>query len=129
MLVEATHPDDDIDERRLRFLPRSYRPAGSRRGARRVDQLHFLGETAREIENAGPFPDLPLTVVSGSRTPHRWSMSPQQIRTHVARQKQLVTLSPRGAHVVAPASGHFPQVTDHETVSRAVSELVASLLA
>ena len=129
VLVEATHPDDDIDERRLRFLPRSYRPAGSRKGARRYDELHFLDETAREIENAGPFPDLPLTVVSGSRTPHRWSMSPQQIRTHVARQKQLVTLSPRGAHVVAPASGHFPQVTDHETVTRAVSEMVASLLA
>ena len=130
VLVEATHPDDDIDERRLRFLPRSYRrPAGSRKGARRYDELHFLGETAREIESAGPFPDLPLTVVSGSRTPPRWAMSPQQIRTHAARQKQLITLSPRGAHVVAPASGHFPQVTDHETVARAVSEMVAGLRA
>ncbi len=129
VLVEATHPDDDVDERRLRFLPRSYRPAGSRKGARRYDELHFLGETAREIADAGPFPDLPLTVVSGSRTPPRWTTSPQQIRTHAARQKQLVGLSARGAHVVAAASGHFPQVTDHETVTRAVSEMVAGLRA
>ncbi|MEA2144072.1 MAG: hypothetical protein QOI64_2502 [Solirubrobacteraceae bacterium] len=125
VLLEPAHPSDEFDERRLRFLPRSYRPRGSRKGARRHYEQHFLAETAREIEHAGPFPDVPLTVVSGSRTPPRWTTSPQQIRTHATRQRQLVGLSARGTHVVAPASGQFPQVTDPAIVVSAVREIVA----
>jgi pimeloyl-ACP methyl ester carboxylesterase len=126
VLLEPAHPDDDFDERRLRFLPPSYRPRASRKGARRHYELHFLAETAREIEQAGAFPDIPLTVVSGSRPARRWTTSPQQVRTHAARQKQLVTLSARGTHTVAPSSGQFPQVTDPEIVVRAVREIVAA---
>ena len=126
VLVEAMHPDDDFDERRLRFLPRSYRPGASRNRVRRHYELHFLAETAREIEQAGPFPGVPLTVVSASRTPPRWTTSPQQVRTHAARQRQLVTLSGRGTHVVAPASGQFPQVTNPEIVVGAVRDMVAA---
>jgi pimeloyl-ACP methyl ester carboxylesterase len=126
VLLESAHPDDDFDERRLRFLPPSYRPRGSRKGVRRYYELHFLADTAREIEQAGAFPDVPLTVLSGSRTPRRWTTSPQQVRTHAARQKQLVTLSERGTHTVAPSSGQFPQVTDPEIVMRAVREIVAA---
>jgi pimeloyl-ACP methyl ester carboxylesterase len=125
VLLEAVHPSDDLDERRLRLLPRSYRPRGSRKGTRRFHELHFLAETAREIEQAGPFPDMPLTVVSGSRTPPRWTTSPQQIKTHATRQRQLVGLSARGTHVLASASGHFPQVTDPGIVISAVREIVA----
>jgi pimeloyl-ACP methyl ester carboxylesterase len=125
VLLEAVHPDDEFDERRLRFLPQSYRPRGSRKGVRRHDELHFLAETASEIEQAGPFPDVPLTVVSASRTPPRWTTSPQQVSTHAARQRQLVALSAHGTHVFAPATGQFPQVTDPEIVVGAVREIVA----
>jgi pimeloyl-ACP methyl ester carboxylesterase len=124
VLLESVHPDDEFDERRLRFLPRSYRPRGSRKGVRRHHELHFLAETASEIEQAGAFPDVPLTVVSASRTPPRWTTSPQQVRTHAARQRHLVALSSRGTHVVAPATGQFPQVTDPEIVVGAVREIV-----
>ncbi|HEV7807690.1 MAG TPA: alpha/beta hydrolase [Solirubrobacteraceae bacterium] len=127
VLLEPVHPDDDFDERRLRFLPRSYRPGASRRGTRRHHELHFLAETAREIEQAGPFPDVPLTVVSGSRTPPRLTTSPQQASRHAARQRQLVALSARGTHVFAPATGQFPQVTDPEIVVGAVREVVAGV--
>jgi len=125
VLLEAVHPDDDIDEGRLRFMPRSHRPGRSRRGARRHHELHFLAETAREIEQAGPLPDVPLTIVSGGRPPPRWTTSPQQVRTHAARQRELVALSQRATHVVAAATGHFPQVTDPEIVVGAVREVVA----
>lgn len=126
VLLEPTHPADDVDERRLRLLPRSYRPAASRRGARRHYELHFLAETAAQMEQAGAFPDVPLTVVSGSRTPRRWAMSPEQVRRHATRQRELAGLSALGRHTVAPASGHFPQVTDPDVVVRAVREIVAA---
>jgi pimeloyl-ACP methyl ester carboxylesterase len=124
VLLEPTHPDEDFHERRLRFLPR-LEWTGSRRGSRRHGEQHFLEQTKLEIEQAGPFPEVPLTVVSGSRTPPRLTTSRDQVRTHAVRQKQLVTLSPLGRHVLAPETGHVPQVTDPEIVVRAVREIAA----
>ena len=122
VLLEPTHPADQLHERRLRFLP----PARRARGARRPDEQRFLRETAAQIEQAGPFPDVPLIVVSGSKTPPRWAMSPERIRTHAARQLELARLSALGRHTVAPASGHFPQVTDPAVVVRAVRDVAGA---
>lgn len=125
VLVEPTHPDDDFDERLLRFLPRSSIWMGSRRGWRRHAEQHSLAETRREIEQAGPFPDVPLTVVSGNRTAPRLTTSPRQIRTRSVRRKELATLSPDNRHLLAPRSGQFPQGTDPQIVVRAVREIIA----
>ena len=85
-----------------------------------------MAETAAEIEQAGPFPEVPLTVVSGGKTPPRLTTRPEQVRRHGARQLELVGLSALGTHAVAPASGHFPQITDPDIVVRAVGEVLAA---
>lgn len=126
VLVESAHPHDTLDERRLRFVPRAFIPRGGGKGWRRHDALYRSADTAAEIARAGPFPDVPLTVISGGRTPPRWTTSPEQALRHAVRQAELVELSARGTHAVAPASGHFPQVTDPEVVVRAVRALVAT---
>jgi pimeloyl-ACP methyl ester carboxylesterase len=127
VLLESAHPDDKLEERRLRFLPKSLvRLSAGKHATRRHSAIYHLAETAAEIERAGPFPDVPLTVVSGSKQPPRWTTSPEQVRTHGARQRALVGLSALGTHAVAPASGHFPQVTDAEIVVNAVRGLVAA---
>ncbi len=125
VLLEPTHPSDDSDDRRLRFLPRALVPDGAK-GKRRYDAINLMTETATEIEQAGPFPEVPLTVVSGGKTPPRLTTSREQVRRHGARQLKLVELSALGRHAVAPASGHFPQITDPDIVVRAVGEVLAS---
>jgi pimeloyl-ACP methyl ester carboxylesterase len=130
VLVEATHPDDDPLERRLRFLPRSVvgvtasAVAGRRPG--RDAELRLQPQTAAQIAQAGPFPDVPLTVVTGGKTPSRLAASGSQIDRHAQRQRQLATLSPRGEQVLAPRSGYIPQITDSAVVVEAVRRLIGT---
>src|SRR4051794_34714832 len=60
VLVEATHPDDDPLERRLRFLPRSIvrvtTSAATGRKLGRNAELWQMPRTAAEIRRAGPCP-------------------------------------------------------------------------
>jgi len=127
VLLEPTHPDDDILERLLRFLPRPIMRAlisAGRSESQRNAEDRFMTQTAREINQAGPFPDLPLTVISGARAPSAWAMSRERIARHAARQQQLVALSAIGKHTIAARSGHSPQVSNPEIVVRAIREII-----
>lgn len=50
--------------------------------------------TALEVEAAGPFPAVPLTVVSGSAMPPKWLMSLQAAQAKRAHQQELVRCHP-----------------------------------
>lgn len=67
-----------------------------------------------------------LTVISGGRTPFRLTASPKHAAIHAARQHELAALSARAKHIVAPNSGHCPQITDPGMVVETVREIVAS---
>jgi pimeloyl-ACP methyl ester carboxylesterase len=129
VLVESTHPDDDVLERRLRFLPRGWATiltAGAvRRGVRRHSELRFHEHTRAEIRAAGPFPDIPLAVVTGERPSSRLTTSPTVAQRHDRRQRDLVVMSPQGLQFLAPKSGHFPQITDPEVVVMATRHILA----
>ena len=90
-------------------------PAGSLR-ANLQAEVDKAGETARQRQAAGPFPPVPLLVVSGGRDPPRWLGSPQAARQRRERQGALARLSPAGEHVVLPRSGHFPQRSEPQRV-------------
>lgn len=129
VLVESTHPEDDVLERRLRFLPRGLAMTltcgAVRRESRRHSELRFHRQTAAEIDAAGPFPDIPLTVVTGERAPSWLTTSPAQAGRHEARQRHLVALSRQGTQLLAPHSGHLPQITDPDVVVRATRHVLA----
>jgi pimeloyl-ACP methyl ester carboxylesterase len=122
VLLDATHPDDDILERHVRFFPRTITRVLMAKTI--TAQQRFVTETALEIAHAGPCPDVPLTVITGGKTPPLVTTSPKQVRSHAARQKQLVALSAIGKQIVAPSSGHYPQITEPEIVVQAVREIV-----
>jgi pimeloyl-ACP methyl ester carboxylesterase len=129
VLVESTHPDDDVLERRLRFLPRPWATAltaGAVRSAvRRHSELRFHEQTGAEIRAAAPFPDIPLAVVTGERPPSKLTTSPTVAQRHQRRQRDLVALSPQGIQLLAPKSGHFPQITDPDVVVMATRHVLA----
>jgi pimeloyl-ACP methyl ester carboxylesterase len=77
--------------------------------------------SAEAVEQAGPFPDVPLAVISG--TPGRGM--PQAARAgRLENQRALSRLTSTGRHIMAQHSGHFPQFSEPELV---VSAILAAL--
>ena len=87
-------------------------------------ELDWLDEAAAEVEAAGPFPSVPLAVVSGGNDPPRWLVPPAALRIRRRHQKELAQLSPLGTHAVARRSGHFPQITQPRLVLDAIASVV-----
>ncbi len=134
LLLEAAHPDDHVllkkhqpqIERalaKLLVLPEVLFRPNLRR------ELACVEDTVREIEAAGPFPEVPLRVVTGGLTPRDWLMSPAAVGARRANQQALARLSPRGEQVIAQHSGHFPQLTEPDRVLQVLCELVATAYA
>lgn len=128
LLLEATHPDDQAVLKK--HEPQLVRALGNVIALpRRLFQpnvhseLQSVEETVREIASAGPFPPVPLRVVTGGLTPRGWLLSPGAVAARRMHQQELARLSPLGEQVVAQRSGHFPQLTEPELVLRALQDL------
>lgn len=83
-----------------------------------------IPESNRQVKNAGPFPDVPLTVIAA--TDHgpffkRWEP------TLMSLQQQLALLSPQGRLIVAQGSGHDIQMDRPDMVIEAVRDMVSAL--
>lgn len=128
VLIEAMHPADHevLRKHENQLAATLFRilalPQALLRGNLH-SELACVEDTVREVENAGPFPDVPLRVVTGGLTPRAWMMSPAAVGAKRAHQQELARLSPRGEQVIAQKSGHFPQMTEPELVLRVVAEV------
>lgn len=87
-------------------------------------EVEFVMETVRQIEKAGPFPDVPLIVVSGSWRPPSLFMAPEVFRIRSENQKALCAMSRCGKQIIATRSGHFPQFSEPELVVEAIREVL-----
>ena len=80
-----------------------------------------MAESNRQVRNAGPFPDVPVTVIAATdHGPFFQQWEPTLMRL----QRQLVTLSPKGKLIVAEGSGHDVHVDRPAIVIDAVREMV-----
>ncbi len=129
LFLEATHPADHEALRKhenelaralgkVLTLPEVFFKPNLHR------ELATVGETVQEIAAAGPFPQVPVRVVTGGLTPRAAMMSPGTLGARRANQQALARLSPLGEQVIAQKSGHFPQLTEPEVVLRVLQELV-----
>ena len=121
VLIEPTHPGDrglvKGHEGELAQVLRKVLSAPQRLFRRNLhSELDWIDATAREVEAAGPFPAVPLTVITGAQRPPRWLVPEERVRMKRRHQEELARLSPRGRLLVAARSGHFPQVTQPELV-------------
>jgi pimeloyl-ACP methyl ester carboxylesterase len=130
VLVESLHVDDrglvkGHEGRLASVLGRmlSLSPAQVRTNLR--DELAGLDATAAQVQAAGPFPSVPLAVVTGGTEPPQWLVPRPALRSKRVHQKELVKLSPLGLHVVARRSGHFPQWSQPQLVLDAIRSVVA----
>lgn len=129
VLAEATHPRDrgmlhGHEGHLAKVLGRMLSvPQGAFR-ANLHAEMDCLEAAAREVEQAGPFPTVPLAVVSGGNAPPHWLLPPPALRQRRVHQKELARLSPLGARAVARRSGHFPQLTQPRLVLDAIRTVV-----
>ena len=128
VLVEPTHPRDrerlkGHEGRLAQVLSRVLSVPQKLLRANLDSEMDWIDAAAREVEAAGPFPPVPLAVVSGGQEPPRWLMSPEALRAKRANQKALAALSPRGRQVIARRSGHFPQLTQPQLVLDVLREV------
>lgn len=129
VLLESSHPEDlKINEKQNAFVLGLNRLLGMFDGLsshRKWNEVHFVEQTVRQLEQAGPFPDVPLYVVSGVKKPPGMPETVMEIRRR--NQLDLVRLSRQGKHIPASRSGHFPQMTEPDVVIRTIRDCIHSV--
>jgi pimeloyl-ACP methyl ester carboxylesterase len=124
VFVEAAHPDDRrISDHRpgwVRALNGVLGVGNPLRRDRAFDETRWVNQTCRQIEVAGPFPDVPVAVVTGGRRPPTRMMPEAAADLRYANQADLAALGPRSRHVTSAGSGHFPQLSEPGIVVDAV---------
>ena len=119
VLVESSHPEQVARlEGHLSLIPRFFQWLGNRNPNR---DFHPSEENGQFINESGPFPELPLIVISGAKK--MWITSNSAHSIHLENQKELAQLTQHGEHIVAEHSGHLVPFTEPEIVSDAVESL------
>jgi len=129
LMLEATHPrDHDVLRTDEAQQTRSLRKVLALPDWVFRDNLHAeveaVGHVVQEVENAGAFPDVPVTVITGGMPPPKWIMPEEALQARLAHQRDLARLSSSSEHVVAQSSGHFPQLSEPDVVLEALAGLV-----
>lgn len=90
----------------------------------RHSEIASFDVTADQIKKAGPFPAIPLIVLSATRQPPSWLVREEVIEGLQEDQRSLAALSPQGRQVIAKNSGHFVQMDEPDPVIQAIREVV-----
>ncbi|GAB4255496.1 MAG: alpha/beta hydrolase [Thermoleophilia bacterium] len=124
VMLDATAPEDpavmaDYETIPQRIVRRTMDALFS--GDANAETKH-VARTSATIEQAGPFPAVPLLVVTGGKPAMRWGTAAKAQAKRADHQQKLARLSPFGRQIIAERSGHFPQFTEPEIVVAAVRE-------
>lgn len=125
VLVESTSPDD-IQKlptylgKTGRFLQNVFDFLSPQNQKNEVNNAHSAPDL---LEKALPFPNVPLVVITGSKSTKGWFVPSMVTSLRGKHQKDLVSLSPKGRHIFAEHSGHFPQLTEPQIIINAVCDI------
>jgi len=126
VMLDASHPEDisinDTQGALIRGINKFLKAFDSFSSHKKWNEVNFVEETAKQIQQADSFPDVPLIVVSGDKMPKMMPEHAFQIRR--SNQMNLVQLSHQGKHILATKSGHFPQLSEPELVISAIQECI-----
>lgn len=91
-----------------------------------LGEVAHVQQTVTLIEQAPPFPNIPVVVVSGGKPAMAWLTPAPALASRAENQRRLSLLSPRGKQVIASKSGHFPQLSQPEIVIEAIRSVLQS---
>ncbi len=125
VFLESAHPQDPEQLKSAttplsRVLNSVSNAFVKRRPGNDLLEMEFVKQTAAQVEAAGPFPNVPVAVITGARRPPRLLFPPHMYEVRLANQERLASLSPDSRHIMAERSGHFPQITEPQLVLDAI---------
>jgi len=128
VLIEPTHPDHEARFKNfsppfhVRFVNGCFDFIEKFFNQNRFNELVSFKTTVNQISSSGSFPNVPLTVISGTK---KMLFEPNGLQElHLNNQRELVSISDKGKLIIANNSGHFPQTTQPGLVSEAIVELI-----
>ena len=132
LFLEATHPRDEADlpqdqTQLARALSKVQGQPPAAFEANLHAEIDAAGETVEEVESAGPFPPVPIAVITGGIDPPPSLLSPEAAQARRAHQLALTRLSTDCEHVIAEGSGHFPQRSEAKLVLHVLQRLLESV--
>ncbi len=126
VFVDTPHPSEIYEQRRFKapIILRAINE-GLKRIEKWFDEFKYsedecIEETVLQIESAGPFPNIPVAVVTGIK---KMPFVPQAaFDTHLHYQEKLLELTAHCRQYRCSGSGHFPQITEPLIVAKAIYE-------
>ncbi len=129
IFVDATHPDEPRRQSDiklpliLRAMSDGLKPIEYLFDKYKNSEIESASETMQQIEKAGDFPPIPLSVITGNK---KIPFMPEaSFSLHLQCQKELLELSPNSKQFVANQSSHFPHLSEPEMVLAAINETIA----
>lgn len=118
VFLEASHPGDlrlnDYQGKFVKTLNKMLAMFDSLSPHKQFAEVRFVQRTADQIREAGPFPEVPVYVITGGKENR---MMPEEVRRiRMDNQADLLSLSGDSTRVIAEKSGHFPQLTEPRVV-------------
>ena len=124
VFVDATHPEEVMAQKQIK-------PPGLLHGINQwlkaIEKMIYplkysedecMGQTIEQIHGADDFPDIPITVISGTQ---KMPFVPQKNHDiHLDHQQKLRALSSQSHWIECSGSGHFPQITEPEKVAQGI---------
>lgn len=128
VLLDATAPEDisAIAAHRGAFQQFAQRALDAILGKNEFGEAEYASRTAELIHQSGPFPAVPLVVVTGGKPAMSWATPAPTRAARAVHQRRLAALSPQGKQIIAKFSGHFPQFTEPTVVREAVRDVMAA---
>ena len=90
----------------------------------RHSEISSFDVTAEQIRQAGPFPAIPLIVISAAQQPPSWLVRSEVLQGLREDQRSLAAMSPQGRQIIAEKSGHFVQNDEPGIVIQAIRDVV-----
>ena len=127
VMLDATAPEDAaaMDAHKGAIARLVEKVSGSLFGRDPMGEAPHLAQSVAQIGSAPPFPDVPLAIVSGGKPAMAWLTPSKALQARAEHQRRMVALSPRGKHIIAARSGHFPQFSEPAVVLGAVRDVIA----
>lgn len=125
VLLDSSHPGQFETMRKEKALRYAMLVSGYSTGPpRRRYELANMKRFHRAIEGAGPFPDVPLVVLTAGESPFWQSDSERD--WWLGLQRDLAAMSPSGRGRIVEASGHFIHRDQPSVVVEAIGEILAA---
>lgn len=130
VLIDSSHPEQEERlEQYISPLMATFRWLSQKWDklfdTNKFSEILSFENTKKEISDAGNFPRIPLTVITGGKPPPRLLVSSLAFNTHLNNQQELAQLSPLGKKIIAKNSGHFVQFSEPKIIIEEIKKLVA----